>query len=39
MNIEKAKNMLLSLQQNTDEKCEIRIGNRSFENVLQFKYL
>jgi hypothetical protein len=39
INIEKTKYMLLSHNQNTDQNRDIRIANRSFENVSQFKYL
>jgi hypothetical protein len=31
--------MLLSHQQNVGQNGDIKIANRSFENVLQFKYL
>jgi hypothetical protein len=31
--------MLLSRQQNVGQNWDIKIANRSFENVLQFKYL
>jgi hypothetical protein len=31
--------MLLSRHQNVDQNRDIKIGNRSFENVSQFKYL
>jgi hypothetical protein len=31
--------MLLSRHQNVGQNREIKIGNRSFENVSQFKYL
>jgi hypothetical protein len=31
--------MSVSSEQNAGQIREIRIGNRSFENVLQFKYL
>jgi hypothetical protein len=33
------KNMLVSRDQNAGQTREIKIGNRSFENVSQFKYL
>jgi hypothetical protein len=38
-NIEKTKYMLLSCHQNAGQNRDIKIANRSFENVLQFKYL
>jgi hypothetical protein len=31
--------MLVSWDQNAGQNQEIKIGNRSFENVSQFKYL
>jgi hypothetical protein len=31
--------MLVSLDQNAEQNREIKLGNRSFENVSQFKYL
>jgi hypothetical protein len=31
--------MLVSRDQNAGQNQEIKIGNRSFENVSQFKYL
>jgi hypothetical protein len=31
--------MLVSRNQNAGQNWEIKIGNRSFENVSQFKYL
>jgi hypothetical protein len=31
--------MFLSLHQNTGQNHDIKIGNRSFESVAQFKYL
>jgi hypothetical protein len=31
--------MLVSRDQNAGQNWEIKIGNRSFENVTQFKYL
>jgi hypothetical protein len=37
-NVEKAKYMLLSHQQNVGRNLDIKIANRSFENVPQFKY-
>jgi hypothetical protein len=39
VNIEKTKYMLMSRDQNAGQNQEIKIGNRSFENVSQFKYL
>jgi hypothetical protein len=37
--VEKTKHMLLSGDQNAGQNREIKIGNRSFENVPLFKYL
>jgi hypothetical protein len=39
VNIEKTKYMLVFRDQNAGQNREIKIGNRSFENVSQFKYL
>jgi hypothetical protein len=39
INVEKTKYMLLSRHQNSGQIPDIRIANRSFENVSQFKYL
>jgi hypothetical protein len=39
VNVEKTKCMLVSWDQNADQNWEMKIGNRSFENVSQFKYL
>jgi sorting nexin-29 len=39
MNVGKTKYMLLCRQQNVGESRDIKIANRSFENVSQFKYL
>jgi late competence protein required for DNA uptake (superfamily II DNA/RNA helicase) len=39
INVEKTKYMLLSRHQNVGQNREIKIANRSFENVSQFKYL
>jgi hypothetical protein len=39
INVEKTKYMLLSRQLNVGENRDIKIANRSFENVSQFKYL
>jgi hypothetical protein len=38
INVEKAKYMLLSRQQNVSQNRDINIANRSFKNMLQFKY-
>jgi sorting nexin-29 len=37
-NVERTKYMLLSHHQNVGQNRDIKIGNRSFENVSQFKY-
>jgi hypothetical protein len=39
VNAEKTKYMLVSRDQNAGQDQDIKIGNRSFENVAQFKYL
>jgi hypothetical protein len=39
VNVEKTKYMLVTRDQNAGQNREIKIGNRSFENVLQFRYL
>jgi hypothetical protein len=39
VNVEKSQYMLVSRDQNADQIRDIEIGNRSFENVSQFKYL
>jgi hypothetical protein len=39
INIEKIKCMLLSGHQNVGQDWDIKMANRSFENVSQFKYL
>jgi hypothetical protein len=39
VNVEKTKHMLVSSDQNAGQNREIKIGNRSFGNVSQFKYL
>jgi hypothetical protein len=39
INIEKTKYTLLSRQQNVGQIRDIKIANRSFENVSEFKYL
>jgi ribosomal protein S2 len=39
VNAEKTKYMLLSRNQNAGQNHNIKIANRSFENVTQFKYL
>jgi hypothetical protein len=38
INVEKTKYMLLSGQQNVGQNRDIKIANRSFKNVSQFKY-
>jgi hypothetical protein len=39
INVEKTKNMLQSCHQDASKNCGIKIANRLFENVSQFKYL
>jgi hypothetical protein len=39
VNIEKTKDMLVPHDKNGDQNQDMKIGNRSFEKVLQFKYL
>jgi hypothetical protein len=39
VNVEKTKYALVSRDQNAGQNREIKIGNISFENVSQFKYL
>jgi hypothetical protein len=39
VNVEKTKYALVSRDQNAGQNKEIKIGNRSFGNVSQFKYL
>jgi hypothetical protein len=39
VNTEKAKYMLLSCHQNAGQNHDIKIANRSFENVAKFRYL
>jgi hypothetical protein len=39
VNIEKTKYMLVSHFQNADKNLDIKMANKSFENVSQFKYL
>jgi hypothetical protein len=39
INAEKTKYMLLSCHQNVDQIRDIKMANRSFENMSQFKYL
>jgi hypothetical protein len=39
VNVEKTTYMLVSRDQNAGQTREIKIGNRSFEYVSQFKYL
>jgi hypothetical protein len=38
INVEKTKYMLLSRHQNVGQNQDVKIANRSFENVSQFKY-
>jgi hypothetical protein len=39
VNTEKTKYMLLSRHQNAGQNHDIKMADRSFENVAQFKYL
>jgi hypothetical protein len=39
INVEKTKHMSLSRHQNVGQNRDIKIANRSFENVSQFRYL
>jgi hypothetical protein len=39
INVEKTIYMLLSHQQNVGQNRDVKIANRSFENVSKFKYL
>jgi hypothetical protein len=39
INVDKTKYMLVSRHQNVGQNQDIKIANRSFENVSQFKYL
>jgi hypothetical protein len=39
VNAEETKYMLLSRHQNAGQSCNIKTGNRCFENVTQFQYL
>jgi hypothetical protein len=39
INVDKTKYMLISRQQNVGQNRDVKIANRSFENVSQFKYL
>jgi hypothetical protein len=39
INVDKTKYMLLSRHQNVDQNRDVKIANRPFENVSQFKYL
>jgi hypothetical protein len=39
INVEKTKYMLLACHQNAGQNHDIKMANRSFENVSQFKYL
>jgi hypothetical protein len=38
VNTEKAKCMLLSHHQNAEQNCNVKMANRSFENMAEFKY-
>jgi hypothetical protein len=38
LNVEKTKYMLVSRDQNAEQKWDLKIGNRSFEKASQFKY-
>jgi hypothetical protein len=39
INVEKTKYVLLSRHQNAGQNQDIKVANRSFENVSQFKHL
>jgi hypothetical protein len=39
INAEKTNNMLLFRHQNAGQICDVKIANRLFENVSEFKYL
>jgi hypothetical protein len=39
INVEKTKYMLISRHQDVDQNRDMKIANRSFENVSQFRYL
>jgi hypothetical protein len=39
VNVEKVKYILLSCHQNAGQNRDIKLANRAFENVLQFRYL
>jgi hypothetical protein len=39
VNVEETKHMLLFRAKNAGQNRDIKLGNRSFENVSQFKYL
>jgi hypothetical protein len=39
INVEKTKCMFLPCHQNISQKLDIKVANRLFENVSQFKYL
>jgi hypothetical protein len=39
VNAEKTKNMIMSGDQNAGQNHNIKIGNKSFERLEQFKYL
>jgi hypothetical protein len=38
INVQKTKYMLLSCHQNAGQRCDIKIENRLFEHVSEFKY-
>jgi hypothetical protein len=38
VNVEKTKYMLVSHDQNESQNRDIKVGNRSFENVSEFQY-
>jgi hypothetical protein len=39
INVERTKYILLSCHKNAEQTRDIKIADRSFENVAQFKYL
>jgi hypothetical protein len=39
LNVDETKYMLLSRHQNVGQNRDIKVANRTFENVAQFKYL
>jgi hypothetical protein len=39
INVKKTKYMSLSRHQNANQNCDIKIANRLFENMSQFRYL